>query len=171
MINPRVALLGAALAALPLTVNAAPPPAEQLVVYDAAGHPLGVLMPFANRPEATQFVDPVAQFIHEMDAMMPDPAALFAQQTAMMRQMSELMLSSIGNGRGSCGRIVTYSFSGDNPQPQVAVRQVGEACGEAIPPGNRSLPVRQPQQVLPEGSRLIQVDYRHPSQAPKELHG
>jgi hypothetical protein len=182
MINPRVALLGAALAALPLTVNlahAAPPPipAQQLVVYDAAGHAVGVLTPFA---------DPVAQIITEMNSLMPDPAALFAEQAAMMRQVAlqmrqmessipaganAIVVTSIGNGQQSCSRTVTYAFTGNNPQPQVEVRQVGDACGDALPPGNPGIQIRQPQPAQPQGSKLIEVDYRHPAQAPKQLRG
>jgi hypothetical protein len=180
MINPRIALLGAALAAIPLTVNlahAAPPPAEQLAVYDAAGHPLGVLMPS---------VDPIAQIINEMHAMMPDPAALFAQQAAMMRQIAlqmqqlessmpagadAMVVTSVGNGQQSCSQTVTYTYTPNNPQPQVAVRQVGDACGTVVQPGNRGLEIRQPEPAQPQGSKLIQVDYRHPPQTPQRLHG
>jgi hypothetical protein len=176
-------LLGAALAAVPLLFGSAKAASPgELVVYDAAGHPLGVLMPFRGVAEAAA-PSPAADM---WNVMFPDFSAIFAQQAAMMRRLtqqiaqmetsmpaggSQMVVTSFSSGQGSCSRTVTYSFSGNNPQPQVAVRQVGDACGDMMQPRRGTVPVTQPAPAQPAGSKLLQVEYRHPDTSPSELRG
>ncbi|MBV9783380.1 MAG: hypothetical protein JO264_06130 [Acidisphaera sp.] len=184
------ALLGAVLAALPLTMaGAAEPPTPGMVVYDAAGHPLGVLVPLSSMPvaQAAPVDDPLLRMIRDMEAMLPDPASLFAEQAAMMRQVDQAMqslpsgletlpaggtavvVSSFTSGDRGCSRTITYSYPGTGDRPQVVVRQVGDACGPAITPRS-GLPAALPQPVAP-GSRLIQVDYKHPAHPAQRIRG
>jgi hypothetical protein len=169
----RAALLGTALAAIPLTFALAASPSAApvagMVVYDAAGQPIGVLAPLPGMQPAQT---PLAWGGDDGD-MFLNPARIFAEQEAMMRRISQemdaamlglnratqqtiqaafqhgaslpdgtsqLVITSFSSGNGSCSQTVTYSYPGPGAQPKVAVQKVGDACGTPTQQPLRSVP-------------------------------
>jgi hypothetical protein len=182
MQKTRAALLGAALAAIPLTFALAAEPARApvpgMVVYDAAGHPIGVLAPL---PAGTQPAATMLGWGDDGDMFM-DPGRIFAQQEAMMQRISqemaasmqgldamtnrtieaafgnggalpagasEMVVTSFSNGNGGCSQTVTYSYPGNGAQPKVAVQKVGDACGGMVQSPLRSIPAASPDNAQP----------------------
>jgi hypothetical protein len=182
MRKTRAARLGAALVAIPLTFALAAEPASQpapgMVVYDAAGHPIGVLAPLTAgaQPDATML-----GWGDDGDMLM-DPGRIFAQQEAMMQRItqemaasmqgldamtsrtiqaafahdgtlpsgaSEMVVTSFSSGNGGCSQIVTYSYPGNGAQPKVAVQKVGDACGGMAQSPLRSIPATSPDNAQP----------------------
>jgi hypothetical protein len=178
----RALLLGVCAIAAPLAIaavraNAAEPSPQQIVVYDFAGHPVGVLTPFAAtaqvqqqlRPSAVESVfdrDPFAQMDAMMNAMMvrmdrlaamPFPDGAAGPITIGMPDVpsgpGQVFISTYSSGgHGSCSQTITYRSDGSG-QPKVDVRQVGDACGAIAAPGGRpipaALPEAQPEIVAP----------------------
>ncbi|HEY2131784.1 MAG TPA: hypothetical protein VGH36_02225 [Acetobacteraceae bacterium] len=182
MRKTRAALLGAALAAIPLTFALAAGPAGRpmpgMVVYDAAGHPIGVLapLPAGAQPEATML-----GWGDDGDMFM-DPGRIFAQQEAMIQRISQdmvasmqgldamtertiqaafahggtlaagasqMVITSFSSGNGGCSQTVTYSYPGNGAQPKVAVQKVGDACGGMVQSPLRSIPAASPDSDQP----------------------
>ncbi len=183
-----IAALCAGLAAIPLAAKAA-----ELVLIDATGRPVAVLVP------ATAPLD------------MPGfPSGLFAQQEALMNRMmqtmeagfdgapiglspaefasvqpgSTIVATSFSDGHDSCSRMITYEQHG-NAAPVMKVSQTGDGC-DALPAPGRTVPVPAaaperapapapdrvaPEQFGPTGPNLIRVSYRRPTPKPALHHG
>jgi hypothetical protein len=177
----RALLLGVCAMAAPLAVaavraDAAEPSPQQIVVYDFAGHPVGVLTPFAGnvamqqqqqlRQSAMERVverDPFAQMDAMMNAMMarmdqfaamPFPGGAGGPiNVGMPTGPGQVFISTFSGGNhGSCSQTITYRSDGSG-QPKVNIRQVGDACGAIAAPGGRpipaALPEAQPETVAP----------------------
>ncbi len=199
----RALLLGACALAAPLAIaavraNAAEQSPQQVVVYDFAGHPVGVLTPlpagtFPNqrRPVAMETAlarDPFAQMDAMMDAMMARMTTLAAMPfqggagvpmtIGMPSGPGEVLITSFSSGgHGSCSQIVTYRSDGTG-QPKVDVRQTGDACAALTAPGGRAvpaaLPETQPEMAPPvdrPSQRLYNIDYHQPVKVKPALHG
>jgi hypothetical protein len=148
------------------------------------------------------FGDPFMQMMAEQDAIMrqmaermramgPDMFGANGTVTVAMPSLppgaNQVVVTTMSSGRGSCSQTVTYSYPGSGAQPQVAVRQVGDACGAIGAPTNRTVPAAEsvaperpdvagPQPVpptsQPSGRRTYDIDWRHPAQtAPREYRG
>lgn len=86
------------------------------------------------------------------------------------RAMSREVIS-VANSRGVCTQTVTYAKPGNGAAPQMIVRTSGDACGPIGPsrptPAAQPAPLRgRPPQMravpVEPGSRIINVDDRHP---------
>ncbi len=176
-----IAGLCAGLAVAPLAAQAA-----DLVLYDAAGHPVATLVPMQ------------AALLPDQDVGLP-LAGLFAQQDVLLqRMMSDMqalqtgaisglnpadvapgmtvVMSSVSDGRSACSRTVSYQMR-PGATPVVQVSQTGDGCGGAAAPAvtpRDTTPVAEPAipTVRPHpGPRLYQIDYRHPVTARPPTHG
>jgi len=142
-----------------------------MVVYDAAGRPIGVLQPVgvAAPSLATDSLasDPFRE-IAAMTASDADPIfRMVAEQAAMMRNMmtwmdalaatpvvtgpavnagpGQMLISTFSSaGQGSCSETITYRSDGAGA-PVVSVRRVGDACGSGVPPTTGTIQAATPQ--------------------------
>ena len=177
-----VAALCAGLAAAPLVAKAA-----DLVLFDASGSPVAVLVPEAAAipsgllQQQDAVLDHMTQSMRDMEAAFSastlplDPAGFGRLQTG-----AAVVTTSFSDGRNSCSRTITYKQR-DGGGPLVQVRQTGDACGELFPgaePG--SVPVALPEDATPQrvvphdnpsSPKLIRVDYRHPVGKPHPTRG
>lgn len=154
---------------------------------------------------AGSFADPAAIFSRQIAMMRRIEAAMDAQMRALVpafaaaqdrpidiglrgsavsglpapgQGAAQLVVTHFVSNGGSRSQTVTYSYDGSKAQPRVAVRTVGDACGDSRVQPGRSLPVAAPNDTQtapaappPPSSRLIQVDYRHPAGHSRPISG
>jgi hypothetical protein len=176
----------AGLAAAPIVAKAA-----DLVLFDAAGRPVAVLVPTAETAAPMMPTDIFAQQDAMLNRMMQtmtrmdaafmsgplsmDPAAFGNGQPG-----STVITTSFSDGRSSCSRTVTYDQRGGGGSPIMQVRQTGDGC-DALPgsPAGGAVPAALPSEpaprtftpaINPNSPQLIHVAYRHPVVKPKPRH-
>ena len=176
MRNIRPEFLAAVALAVPLAVAAVPLAHAQCAPYrSATAQPTDPALAMIREIQAEMnapFGGGPDRFIAAQEASM---AAMIRQVDAMMAQalrnpgtievavppgqngtVSEIFVSSVSSGQGTCSETVTYSY-GPNGKPQVAVRKTGNACGNVTFGGGApavSVPHPAPN---PSGVRTIQV--------------
>jgi hypothetical protein len=198
----RTALLCSCILAVPLALAAGANAAEQLqpgmVLYNAAGQPVGVLAPLTGASVQVAPVGFPAQLIAEHIAMMRgmmadmqalDRAPMFTFAPDRMIQavlhhlwdsggtlpgsnMSEVTISSFNSGHGMCSETVTTNYVGGAVHPQVVVHKLGDACAGVAMPDLRRTPAVLPEALPAQpGGKLLKVDDpSHPVSAGM-LHG
>jgi hypothetical protein len=185
----RALLLGGCAAAAlwlagPGARAAGPLPGE--VLYDAAGRPVAVLVPLETAAPAAvpaPELDPLLRLAAAEDAMMAGmlarlhalAAALAAPESLALPPGTRAVVSTFMlDGRGVCGRTVTYEGDGSGA-PVVRVRESGSGCGSAGPqPDAGAAPAAAaPEPAAPavETPRLIRAGYRHLPAPPTAARG
>ncbi len=183
---PVAALASTAMAAEP-SAPAPQPPMTVLVVMPGFGFPAGmpVVADFGAPPV------PLARLIADEDAffqrqdaimqrMIADAQAMFrapawtvpgdAIQVSLPAlppgtQASQILVSSVSSGRGTCSESITYAYPANGGKPQVTVHRSGNACGAGPAviqgaPAPVSVSPEQPTRPASSQPRLYRVNDR-----------
>jgi hypothetical protein len=174
MRNTRSKLLAPAALAIPLALAAAPLAYAQCVPHAAAtartSDPALAMIQEIQAEMNAPFGGNLERFIAAQEAEMN---RLFQQIDAMTAQamrnpgtievaipgngnaaVSQIFVSSVANGQGTCSETVTYSYGPDG-KPRVAVQKTGNACG-GVTFGGGAPAVSAPHPA-PGGARMLQV--------------
>ena len=170
-----IAALCVGLAAVPLVAKAA-----DLLLVDASGQPVAVLVPSAEQTmgpaemfaQQDAILDRMMQTMSRMNAaFMSGPMSMDPATFGNAQPGSAVIITSFSDGRSSCSRTVTYDQrSGGGGSPVVQVRQTGDGCGSLpVPPTGATVPAALPSDAAPHSfgpanpnsPQLTHVVYRH----------